>query len=393
MKKMIYILVSLISFGSIAQVNLVPNPSFEQIDGKIKEGGRIDLAYPWMSATLKQVDLYSNESKSDEFSVPKNAYGEEKAQEGNNYVGINFYGYRGRSPKSYLQTQLNKELEAGKKYCVKFYVSFSDRSKYASNNLGAHISNEAISSNDEGDLNFKPQILKMRNSPIIKQFDWTPICGTYEATGGEKFITIGNFFSEENTVTERVKQSREFTGAQKMDGYYYLDNVSVFDMEGQPASSCVCEKIAGGALETEFKSFSTSDKAKAENKPEVVIINSDGTKGPSKDAKIEPVADKPFSVTEQVITFEEGSKEAAVAQNTALDQIAEFLKKNPTKKLKAIGHSNKSEANAENLSKGRAFGMKKYFDEKGLAGRVVLDSKVHEDNNPANRKVTFEFVD
>lgn len=393
MKKIIYTLVSLISIGSIAQENLVPNPSFEEVDGKIKEGGKIDLAYPWTSATLKKVDLYSADSKDDEFSVPTNGYGEEKAQNGTNYVGINFYGYRGRSPKSYLQTELLKELEAGKKYCVKFHVSFSDRSKYASNNLGVHISNEAISSNDEGDLNFKPQIMKLRNSPVEKQFDWTPICGTYEALGGEKFITIGNFFSEENTVTERVKQSREFSGAQKMDGYYYLDNVSVFDMEGQPSGTCLCEKIAGGALETEFKSFATSDKEKAENKPEVVIINSDGTEGPSKAAENEAEANKPFSITDQVISFAEGSKEASNEQNGTLDQIAKYLKENPKRKLKAIGHSNKAEGNAENLAKGRAFGMKKYFDSKGLTGRVVLDFEVHEDNNPKNKKVTFEFVD
>lgn len=391
MKKIIYTLVTLISFGGIAQTNLVPNPSFEEVEGKIKEGGKIELAYPWVSATLKQVDLYSADAKADEFSVPENAYGEEKAQDGNNYVGINFYGYRGRSPKSYLQTELTKELEAGKKYCVKFHVSFSDRSKYASNNLGAYLSAEAISTTDEGDLNAKPQIMKLRNSPVEKQFDWTPICGTFEAIGGEKFITIGNFFSEENTVTERVKQSREFTGAQKMDGYYYVDNVSVIDMAGQPASSCVCEKIAGGSLETEFKSFSTSDKDKAQNKGDLVIINSDGTKGPSKTE--ETKTDGSFSVVDQVITYEVGKKEMAEDAKASLDQIADYLKKNPKKKLKAIGHSNKSEANAENLAKGRAFGMKKYFDAKGLTGRVVLDAEVHPDNKPENRKVTFEFVD
>ena len=78
MKKILYSIVSLITFGSFAQENLVPNPSFEQVDGKIKEGGKIELAYPWVSATIKPVDLYSANAKADEFSVPENAYGEEK---------------------------------------------------------------------------------------------------------------------------------------------------------------------------------------------------------------------------------------------------------------------------------------------------------------------------
>ena len=393
MKKIIYSIVSLITFGSFSQENLVPNPSFEQVDGKIKEGGKIELAYPWVSATIKPVDLYSANAKADEFSVPENAYGEEKAQDGSNYVGINFYGYRGRSPKSYLQTELNGELVAGKTYCVKFFVSFSDRSKYASNNIGAHLSTEAINSSDEGDLNFKPQIMKLRNTPVIKQFDWTPICGNYTAKGGEKYITIGNFFSEENTTTERVKQSREFTGAQKMDGYYFLDNVSVFDMEGQPASACVCEKIAGGSLETEFKSFSTSEKDKASNKGDIIILNSDGTKGINQGNESRLDENSSFSLLDQEINFEANSKEATAEQVATLDLIVDYLKKNPNQKIKAIGQANKSETSAENLAKGRAFGIKKYCDTKGLTERVVLDFKLHDDNNPNNRKVTFEFVD
>ena len=100
----------MIAIHSIAQENLVPNPSFEQVEKKIKEAGEIELAYPWTSATLKKVDLYSADAKNKDFGVPENAYGEEKAQDGSNYVGLNIYGYRGRAPKGYLQTELTKEL-------------------------------------------------------------------------------------------------------------------------------------------------------------------------------------------------------------------------------------------------------------------------------------------
>jgi len=392
MKKIIYTIFSMIAVHSIAQENLVPNPSFEQVEKKIKEAGEIELAYPWTSATLKKVDLYSADAKNKDFGVPENAYGEEKAQDGNNYVGLNIYGYRGRAPKGYLQTELTKELTAGKKYCMKFFVSFSDRSKYATNNIGIYVSNDAVTSTNEGDLNFKPQIMKLKNSPIDKQFDWVPICGLYEAQGGEKFITIGNFMSEENTVTERVRQSREFSGAQIMDGYYYLDNVSVIDMEGQPAESCVCEKIAGGKLETEFKSFSTSEKDKESSKAESkVFVNSDGTT--VKPGEKVAAQKKEYSPIYQIVTFEEGSKDIEMEGEVTLDQIVDYLKKNPTKKLKATGHANKSESNADKLSKGRAFAIKKYLDAKGLTGRIVLDSNIEEQSKPENRKVTFEFVD
>jgi len=392
MKKIIYTIFSLCAINSFAQENLVPNPSFETVEKKIKEAGEVELAAPWTSATLKKVDLYSEDAKNKEFGVPTNGYGEEKAQDGKNYAGLNIYGYRGRAPKGYLQTELTNELVAGKKYCMKFYVSFSDRSKNATNNFGMHISTEAVSATNEGDLNFKPQIMKLKNSPIEKQFDWTPICGVYEALGGEKYITIGNFMSEENTVTERVKQSREFSGSQKMDGYYYLDNVSVIDMEGQAAETCVCEKIAGGKLETEFKSFSTTDKDKEKSKAESkVFVNSDGTttKAGTKAAE----AKKEYSPVDQVIKFEDDSKDIEMEGEVTLDQIVDFMKKNPTQKLKATGHANKSESGSEKLAKGRAYAIKKYMDSKGLTGRVVLDSKVEDPTKPENRKVTFEFVD
>lgn len=115
MKKIVFTACTFLTLGLFAQQNLVPNPSFEEVEKKIKEGGQIELAVPWTSATFKSVDLYSADSKNKDFGVPTNAYGMEKAQDGNNYVGINFYGYRGRSPKSYLQTELNSELKSWKK--------------------------------------------------------------------------------------------------------------------------------------------------------------------------------------------------------------------------------------------------------------------------------------
>ena len=120
----------LLTVGLSAQEehNLVPNPSFEEVDGKVKEGGQIELASPWMSATMNPVDLYSEDARSGDFEVPENKYGKEPARTGKNYVGVSFYGYRGRMPRTYLTTKLTNPLSKGKKYCMRFYVSLSDMS-------------------------------------------------------------------------------------------------------------------------------------------------------------------------------------------------------------------------------------------------------------------------
>ena len=39
------------------------------------------------------------DSKTSEFAVPINKYGEESARTGKNYAGVSFYGYRGRLPR------------------------------------------------------------------------------------------------------------------------------------------------------------------------------------------------------------------------------------------------------------------------------------------------------
>src|SRR5690606_30814593 len=102
---------ALASFAQDESYNLVPNPSFEETGkGKVKGQGEIELAEPWKSATTVPADLYMKNAKSDEFSVPSNKYGKEKAKSGDNYAGISFFGYRGRMPRTYIQTELSDTL-------------------------------------------------------------------------------------------------------------------------------------------------------------------------------------------------------------------------------------------------------------------------------------------
>src|SRR5690606_14730412 len=95
---------SVFSFAS-AQDNLVRNGDFETIDNKIKEGGSIDLSIGWTSATTAKVDLFNDRSKSEDYGVPKNAYGEADALSGTSYAGVRMYSYKDADPRTYLQTK------------------------------------------------------------------------------------------------------------------------------------------------------------------------------------------------------------------------------------------------------------------------------------------------
>ena len=49
-----------------------------------------------------------------------------------------------------------------------------------------------------------------------------PVSDTFVATGGERYITIGNFYNDANTMTDTVSGTW-------YNAYYYIDDVSVVD--------------------------------------------------------------------------------------------------------------------------------------------------------------------
>jgi outer membrane protein OmpA-like peptidoglycan-associated protein len=388
-----------------AQTNLVPNPSFEEVEGKLKQGGQVDLAAPWRSITMNPVDLYSAETKDDEYGVPENKYGAEKARTGNNYAGVSFFGYRGRLPRTYLGTQLIKPLEAGKEYCFKFHVSLADRSKYAVNNLGLYVTKDSIVEMSESNLSFTPQIKSITNRIFEQQYLWEAICGTYKAEGGEQFIIIGNFNSDDETDQETLRMSREFSGRQNYDAYYFIDDVTVTPKDELGEKDCICDKIAGGNLEVEYKSFG-SDKEESKKANKTYIVNSDGSqadatiaKGNAMDSeKLEggmEEAAQEYSPGNVEIFFDSKAFEPKAAENNKLENLGEYLRENPTVNVEIVGHEDPSEADENILSRRRAFYIKSQLVGQGVAKeRLTIASKGTEQPKAKgkpemNQRVTF----
>lgn len=405
MRKFIVALMCFASANLIAQEehNLVINPSFEEVGGKIKDGGKVFLASPWRAITMNPVDLYSTESKSEEYGVPENKYGKEKARTGNNYAGVSFYGYRGRMPRTYLGTRLKNPLSEGREYCMKFHVSLSDMSKYAANNLAMFVTADSIVEPSEGNLSFRPQIKSITNKPFEQQFLWTAICGTYTAKGGEQFIIIGNFDTDEDTELETLRLSREFSGRQSYDAYYFIDDVSVIPMD-VAGEDCVCDKIAGGKMEVEFKKFGTdeSEKAKATTK---YLVNSDGSKaGTTSGSSSETVSEEEGSTSEAAypsnveILFASKKFMPPSSEAAKLDALADHLKANPKLKVKIIGHADPSEESVPFIGKRRAFNVQKELLQREISkDRVPYESRetdeLKSNSDPAqNQRVTFELM-
>jgi hypothetical protein len=216
-----------------AQFNLVPNPSFEQYDTCPDNGGQLYHVLNWIDPLFPSSPDYFNVCGIPSWSVPNNICGNEPAHTSNAYCGIVTANYSPNpltnNAREYLQTELQDTLIAGINYCIKFYVSAADSMQYISNNIGIYFSSSQIRdtcpNNNLCNLQYLPQFENPAMNNLNNRNGWTEISGMYQATGGEKFIVIGNFRDSISTVTT-------FTGWGINPFYYhyafyYIDDVLI----------------------------------------------------------------------------------------------------------------------------------------------------------------------
>ena len=186
--------------------------TFEKIQDKetVSELGAISmLEFGVSSPTDNQADLYQK-GAGDEFGVPNNVFGSEMTSEqgGSVYAGIVAYtavrdAYRSYITIPFLKGKENISLSKGLQYCVQFDVSLAESSKFACKHVGAYLSKEAPSLEEEGNLYMSENVIKGKHNRIHKGFfGWDKVCEIYTAKGNEKFITIGNF----DRITDKDKE-------------------------------------------------------------------------------------------------------------------------------------------------------------------------------------------
>ena len=223
----------LIIYGH-AQINLVPNPSFEIYTTCPSASGQINSATPWTGTSGGEE--YFN-SCSAVYSVPFQNYGSagfQYARTGNAFAALFMLNGYGSNYREYLQVQLNDTLQNSKCYLVSFYANLQNPINIAVNNLGLYVSNTLFTTTSPfGVPPYTPQILRYKNKIVSDTLNWTMISGIYTAIGGEKYISIGNFYDDSNTDTLQ-------TGDGTIEAaYYYIDDVSVTPIDsiigGMPA--------------------------------------------------------------------------------------------------------------------------------------------------------------
>ena len=236
-------------FTNTESQNLVPNPSFEIFKKCPKEysiASKKELIPDWLMPTRGTAD-YFNSCTLLQVGVPQNFMGYCYAKDGKAYAGIIlFQDFAGDvqmkanfNYREYLQAKLIEPLQINQLYFVKFFYSIASYSTYSINRFGAYLSKQKISKrHSTGLLKCKPQIFIDSSKIVTERDNWFAVCDTFRAKGGERYITIGNFYDDAFTQKQNEDVSIYSNFLQNRIllnriAYYYIDLVSVtkFDVQ------------------------------------------------------------------------------------------------------------------------------------------------------------------
>lgn len=210
--------------------NLVPNESFEeyticpysQIFWPVEDWYRVVNH----NGTADNLNVCATDPI---YTVPDNLLGSQIPDDGDGYSGIYCFNPQ-NEVREYLQVQLTNPLIGGQLYEVSFKISLADNSTYAVNKIGVAITQTPIEGN--GNLEHIPVSPQVFSSEIISdKVNWTEISGIFQATGGELYLTVGNFFSDQEITIDVVQSGQPFC-------YYYIDS---FNLIGKTLSIDVPE--------------------------------------------------------------------------------------------------------------------------------------------------------
>ena len=255
--------------GIFSQVNLVPNSSFEadihapvitsfnwhhykdwQKDSLSDYGGHDEtvLTLNWFPPTAGTPD-YLNSPNSNLIGFKTKT-----ARTGEGRMGI-VAGFCKNGLASWLQYQdtyseyieceLNQKLDAGKIYCVRYYVALDRKSNFASNHFGAIVSDYKISNENSRRAMYPEEanlhINAAEDHYVTSNEGWVMICDTFIAKGGEKFLTIGSFAGDFPKRIHAADKSQH--GGMRISpfnrcAYYYIDDVSLMEVKPDEA---LCE--------------------------------------------------------------------------------------------------------------------------------------------------------
>jgi len=229
-----FLIVLFVQQPIVAQTyNLVPNPSFEQYT--------VCPFYltkppppPWYMPCHDGL-VYCNSCCTDTYaSVPLNVVGGisyQYAHTGSAYIYLDYVNYVGSNERAYIQVALKDSLKKNKYYYGEYFVNIPNTLRYACNNVGMLFTDTTVYS-DPNRLTFNvipanPQVVNAGNPILGDTLSWVKISGIFKAKGGERYLTLGNFKYDTQTLYKTIQP----TVNSNAKAGYYIDDVSVIPLD------------------------------------------------------------------------------------------------------------------------------------------------------------------
>ena len=207
--KITYLFISLFAqLNSYSQLNLVPNPSFEDTIGDCdfqmgisNLGSKVKKWYTCYSGST--VDYYNACANSILYptssTVPHSCRTYQMPHLGDAFIGLWIYEVINSSDSSAIYSEniavkLNSKLKSGSCYYAELYANLGNVSNIATNQISMLLSNNTYTTTTGNFTNtIQPQVQWDTTQYFKDTLNWIRISGTFIAQGGEEFLTIGNF--------------------------------------------------------------------------------------------------------------------------------------------------------------------------------------------------------
>jgi outer membrane protein OmpA-like peptidoglycan-associated protein len=353
------LLVTSVSFSQ----NLVPNPGFEEFKKCPVTFSTDPLHFGpnfWSSPSQGTPDYY-NKCTFGDMDVPRNWAGVSVAHGGVGYAGIYVWSNKRTNYREYIQCKLKEPLKANAKYTIQFFYRLSSYSVYAVDRVGLALSNDEVKATHDKLLEVKPTFTEVKEIESLTN-GWLAASAKVTAVGGEQFLVIGNFSSDDSTKNRAIENRYGMSPMLSGSAYYYVDDVSVVP-EALPATHAP----------------DTVQLVAAPRPNEVYILKH--------------------------IYFKYNSYELLQSSFPELDLLVSILKKNTLWKIQLTGHTD-DQGNDEynlSLSVNRAKSVAQYLKMKGVAEQRMqtqgsgkqfpIQVGLDEPTRSRNRRVEVKFLE
>ncbi len=350
--------------------NLIPNPSFEDVNICAKYDEEC-CPSAWRSTTLKNFRYSKYNSR--------NPYSLEPA-DGAYFISLIIYNSKVKNERNYAQVPLLCQLQAGQTYELSMYFN---NHFYKINSFGAYFTDELrIDEKSEALLNSPSQVI-FDFSDEIESKKWYKKSVRFVATGNEKGMIIGNFSDDDTTIATPIVSRKVLKKDIRLKRFYTkIDRVSLRAIQATE-QDCDLEQNRTLIYSDVIRHTRSAPKLLSNSSVKKIlteenIILTDTVQKSISEVLIEnqtptPVenstlinTEKPFELSN--INFETNSARLLPIAYTALDELANYLILNPSFNLTITGHTdNVGRSNANKaLSERRAQAVATYLAGQGV---------------------------